>query len=53
MKRWTRAVFHNWRIKLACLAAATLIWLFIKHSIREDAAAPSPPAAVAPMPPLP
>ena len=48
MKRWTRAVFHNWRIKLACLAAATLIWLFIKHNVTEDSARDTPPAALRP-----
>lgn len=49
MTRWLRAVFHNWQIKLTCLAAATLIWLFIKHNVRET---PAPhyttPAPMAP-----
>ena len=48
MKRWTRAVFHNWRIKLACLAAATLIWLFIKHNVVDDSGRNAPPAAIVP-----
>lgn len=48
MKRWTRAIFHNGRIKLTCLAAATLIWLFIKHNVSEDPGRPSDPAPMLP-----
>ena len=33
MKRWKIVLLNNWRIKLAALIAATLIWLFIKHDI--------------------
>lgn len=48
MKRWTRAIFHHWHIKLICLAAATLIWLFIKHNVSEDSAREPVPTAVLP-----
>lgn len=33
MKRWKIVLLNNWRIKLAALLTATLIWLFIKHDI--------------------
>ena len=41
MKHWKVVLLNNWRIKLAALAAATLIWLFIKHDIVN---AGTPPA---------
>lgn len=33
MKRTLQYVFHNWRAKLACLAAAVVIWLVLNHNI--------------------
>lgn len=48
MKRWTRGIFHHWQIKLTCLAAATVIWLFLKHAISGDSGPPSPPGLVLP-----
>jgi hypothetical protein len=48
MKRWTLFLTNNWSIKLASLAAAVLIWLFIRHNI-----AYSPPSYAAPLPMLP
>ena len=46
MKRWKIVLLNNWRIKLAALLAATLIWLFIKHDIVSSGA--SAPNASAP-----
>lgn len=48
MKRWTRAIFHNWHIKLTCLGAATLIWLFIKHNVSEDSGRDAGPGQIMP-----
>ena len=28
-----QSIFHHWRAKLGCLAAAVLIWLAVKHNI--------------------
>ena len=50
MKRWARAIFHNWHIKLTCLGAATLIWLFIKHNVSEDPARETTPTPILPGP---
>ena len=33
MKHWRSVLLNNWRIKLAALLAATLIWYFIKHDL--------------------
>ena len=58
MKRWHSFLTHAWRAKLLSLAVATLLWLFIRHSInyspglRAPVLPPPPPPVVAtPMPP--
>jgi hypothetical protein len=33
MKRWKLILTNNWRLKMGSLAAAMLIWLFIKHNM--------------------
>lgn len=50
MKRWKMLLFNNWRIKLASLVAATLIWLFIKHDIVNTTAPANTSAAPARFP---
>ncbi len=47
MKRWKLVLLNNWRIKLAALVTAILIWLFIKHDIVSS----NPPAPAANVPP--
>ncbi len=42
MKRWHSVLTHEWRAKLMSLALATLLWLFIRHSINYSPLLPSP-----------
>ena len=58
MKRWHSFLTHSWRAKLGSLVLATLLWLFIRHSINyspllRPPGLPPPPAPVSatPMPP--
>ena len=47
MKPWHSFLTHEWRVKLTSLALATLLWLFLRHSINYS---PAPPPF--PVPPL-
>ncbi len=49
MKPWHSLLTHEWRAKLMALALATLLWLFILHSINYSPAMP-PPFPVPPPP---
>ncbi len=41
-KRWHSLLTHEWRAKLVALALATLLWLFIRHSINYSPLLSSP-----------
>ena len=43
MKPWLSFLTHEWRAKLMSLALATLLWLFLRHSINYSPAPPSFP----------
>lgn len=59
MKRWHSLLTHAWRAKLLSLGVATLLWLFIRHSIYYSPGLrlpvlpppPPPPVSATPMPP--
>jgi YbbR-like protein len=46
-----RLFFHNWQRKLVAILAATVIWLFVNHSIIETKTIPYIPLRVINLPP--
>ena len=48
MKSWHSVLTRQWRAKLMSLALATLLWLFLRHSINYS---PAPPPFPIPPPP--
>ena len=49
MKPWHSFLTREWRAKLMSLALATLLWLFLRHSINYPPALP--PFPIPPPPP--
>ena len=35
MNRWKSILLNHWRLKLASLVVATLVWLALRHAIRQ------------------
>ncbi len=52
MKTWHSFLTHEWRAKLMALVLATLLWLFIRHSINYTPTMPPFPLPPPPVRPL-
>lgn len=53
MKRWHSFLTHAWRAKLLSLVVATLLWLFIRHSINYSPLLRPPGLPPPPLPAVP